>query len=78
MVAAIEVGQLFEVVWASLLAGVGITLIFSLLVYSGARAGEARRDGNSTLSAVFVGLTGLSLLGFVGGVIFGVMILLDK
>ena len=78
MFAAIEVGQLFEVVWASLIAGVGITTVFSLLVYSGARAGEARRDGNGGQAAVFVALTTLSLLAFVGGVVFGVIILLDK
>ena len=78
MLAAVEVGQLFEVVWASLLAGVGITTVFSLLVYSGARAGEARRDGNRSLATVFAGLTTLALIAFVGGVIFGVTILLDK
>ena len=78
MLAAVEVGQLFKVVWASLLAGVGITTIFSLLVYSGAKAGEARRAGNGSQAAVFVGLTTLSLILFVGGVIFGVMVLLDK
>ena len=76
--ASIDAGLLVQVVWTSLLAGVGVTTIFSLLVYAGARAGEARRDGDSTSAAVFGGIAMLMFLVFIGAVGLGVTIMLQK
>ena len=41
VLAAIDWAALFEVVWVSLLAGTGVTAIFSLVIYGSARATEA-------------------------------------
>jgi hypothetical protein len=76
--AEVEVGKLAEVVWVSLVAGVGVTTVFSLVVYSGARAGEARREGRSGAATAFGVLAGLALLGFLAGVTIGVSIMLNK
>jgi hypothetical protein len=76
--AEVEVGKLVEVMWVSLLAGVGISAVFSLVVYSGARAGEARRAGHTGAATGFAVLATLSLIAFLGGVIVGVTIMLHK
>ena len=76
--AEVEVGKLVEVMWVSLLAGVGISVVFSLVVYSGARAGELRRAGHSGTASAFAVLSVLALLAFLAGVIVGVAILLNK
>jgi hypothetical protein len=78
LLAEVEVGKLVEVMWVSLLAGVGISTVFSLVVYSGARAGEARRAGHSGAATAFAVLAVLGLLAFLGGVIVGVTIMLHK
>ena len=41
MLAAVDFHGLFEVVWVSFVAGVGVTVLFSLAIY-GAPAAEAR------------------------------------
>jgi hypothetical protein len=78
VLASVDAGLLVQVVWTSMLAGIGITAIFSLLVYSGARAGESRRAGNSSAAALYVGLTTVALLAFVGAVVLGVTTMLQK
>jgi hypothetical protein len=36
--AVVEIGQIFEVIWVSLVAGVGITVAYSLVVYGTSRS----------------------------------------
>ena len=56
MIAAIDVGQLAEVVCVSLLAGVGITAAFSLVVFGAGRSAEARRAGHSAAATAYASL----------------------
>ena len=76
--AAIDVGQLWQVAWVSLLAGTGVTVAFSMVVYAGSRSGEARRAGQRTLANLFGVLAVVALAAFVTGVVLGVTIMLDK
>jgi hypothetical protein len=76
--AAIAWGDLLEVIWVSLVAGIGVTAIFSLVIYTSGRAGDARRDGNGAAAAVFGALAVLSFAVFMTGVIVGVTIMLNK
>ena len=78
LLADIAWGDLLEVIWVSLLAGVGITAVYSLVIYSSGRASDARRDGNGTAAAVFGGLAILAFVLFLAGVIIGVTIMLNK
>ena len=78
MFVAVQVSDLLEVVWVSLVAGVGITLTFSLVVLGGARYATARREGRSGEAAVYGGLATIALLVFIAGVVFGVNIMLSK
>jgi hypothetical protein len=76
--AAVSAGELVEVVWVSLVAGIGVTLTFSLVVLGGARYATARREGRGGEAAVYGGLAVLALVVFVAGVVFGVNIMLSK
>jgi cytochrome c biogenesis protein CcdA len=70
----VEFTQIVEVIWVSLLAGVGITTVFSLVVLGLSRYGEttgAARAAYGTLAAV-------ALVVFFGGLILGVQIMLTK
>jgi hypothetical protein len=78
MLAAVDVGGLVEVVWVSLLAGVGVTLTFSLVVLGSGRSAEARRTGRSSAATAYAGLAALAFLVFVAGVVFGVNVMLSK
>jgi hypothetical protein len=78
MLAAIDSGQILEVVWVSLLAGVGITAAYSLIVLGSARSLQARRSGQAAAAAAYAGLAGLMFLLFAAAVIYGVHIMLSK
>jgi hypothetical protein len=76
--AAIDAGLLFEVVWASLLAGVFVTVLFSYVVLFSARSAEARRGGRGGASMAYATLALVSLAIFAGAVGYGVHIMLSK
>ncbi len=78
MAAIIDTGALLEVVWVSLLAGIGVTAVFSLALLGGTRLGEARRSGAGAAAARYAVLTVLAGLVLVVGVAFGVRVLIGR
>ena len=70
----VEVGQIFEVIWVSLIAGVGITAVFSFVVLGLARYVDAR--GGARIAYGAMALTAFAI--FVGGFVFAVEIMLTK
>lgn len=76
--AAIEWGKLLQVIWVSLIAGIGVTLVYSLIIFGSARAADARRGKATGAATAYGALTALSLLVFLGGLVFGVAIILNK
>lgn len=78
VLAAIAWGDLLEVIWVSLLAGIGVTAIYSLVIYSSGRAADARREGDGGAAAVFGALAVVSFAVFLTGVVVGMTIMLNK
>jgi hypothetical protein len=78
MIAVIDAGQLAEVVWVSLLAGVGITAAYSFVVLGGARSAAARRAGQSGVALAYAALAVVMFCLFAAGVAYGVHIMLSK
>jgi hypothetical protein len=78
MLATVEVGQLLEVAWVSLVAGVVVTAAFSLVVLFSARSAEARRTGEGGPATAYAGLAAVAMLAFLAVVGFGVHIMLSK
>jgi hypothetical protein len=77
-VAAIEFHALGQVVWVSFVAGVGVTVLFSLVVFGAGKAGEARRSGQGTEAAAYSALAICAMLVVAVAVVFAVYVMLDK
>jgi hypothetical protein len=74
----VEVANLLEVIWASLIAGVGFVTAGSLAIYGAARANTARRDGHAAEATLYgaIGIAGALLCA--AGVVLGVSVMLSK
>jgi hypothetical protein len=74
--AAVEWSLIGEVIWVSLAAGIGVTTLFSLVVFGSSRAAEARRAGGNPAP---YGL--LAIVGFVAVmalVVLAIAVILHK
>jgi hypothetical protein len=72
---AVDVGKLSDVVLAALVAGVGVTVLFSLAILGLTRVSDLRRDGGGMAIAAYGCLGLLSLAGCVAAVIYGLVLL---
>jgi hypothetical protein len=75
---AVKAGDIVEVVWVSLVAGVLVCIAFALVVLGGARSAEARRGGRGTAALAYGTLAALAALAFVAAVVVGVQVMLSK
>jgi hypothetical protein len=78
MLAVIDFHGLFEVIWVSIVASIGSTVLFSTAVFGFARATEARRGGRGSAAAVYGTFAVLARVVFGAAVIFGVAVMLNK
>lgn len=78
MTAAIEWGKLLQVIWVSLLAGVGITALFSMVIYGSTRAAESRREGRSTLATGYGVMAAVAGVAVIAIVVFGLAIIVTN
>ncbi len=75
---AVDFHALGEVVWVSLVAGVGVTVRFAVVVFGAGKAGEARRGGQRGQAAAFSALAVLAMLVFLAAVVLAVTVMLNK
>jgi hypothetical protein len=66
------------VIWVALVAGVGVTVLYSLVILGVTRAAGARREGRSVEATAYGALMVVSLAAFAAAVAFGVSIMLEK
>jgi hypothetical protein len=78
MAAVIDFHGLFNVVWASLLGGVGVTVLYSYAILGWSRAADARHEGRSRAAVAYGALAIVAVLVFVAAVVLGVTIMLRK
>jgi hypothetical protein len=76
MSAAIEWNLIGQVIWVSLVAAIGATVLFSLVVFGSSRAAESRRSG--TNPAGYAALAAAALASFLAAVVLAVLVILDK
>jgi hypothetical protein len=76
--ATVKAGDIFEVVWVSLVAGVFVTAAFSVVVLGSARSAEARREGHEAGAMLWGAVAVLAFTAFALTVGFGVHIMLSK
>jgi hypothetical protein len=75
---AVEGGLLVQVIWVSMLAGIGITSLFSLVIFGSAKAGDARRAGRGIVAASYLTLAVVAFALFALGVVLGVQTMIEK
>jgi hypothetical protein len=78
MIASIvDTDALLQVIWVSLIAGVGVPACYALAILGAARALEFGRNGRPVEAVTFgvVGVLGLAVV--VGSIVFGILTLVD-
>jgi hypothetical protein len=78
MIAAIDVGKLFELVWASALAGVLVAFCFSLVLVGATRAADSRRNDHSAAATAYGALSVVALIVFLAIAVFGISVIASK
>jgi len=78
LASVIEWGALGEVVVASLVAGLGVTMAFSIAIYGATRAVDLRRDGHGVAASFYLVLGALGLLVTATAIVFGILAMTTK
>jgi hypothetical protein len=73
----VDFGQLAQVVYVALIAGVGVSLAFSLVIRGAVRAGEHRRS-RPVVAGAHALLAVAGMLVVLAAVVFGVSTMLSK
>jgi cation transporter-like permease len=78
MAVVVETKQLLETVVASLVAGVGVTVIFSVAIWGVGRFADLSRDERPLAAGAAAALAGLAVLVTLAAVAFGIVIMSSK
>jgi hypothetical protein len=76
--AVVDVKELWQTVAAAMIAGVGITATFSLVIFAAARYSEAARSGNGLAAALTGSLAIVSLVVTVAAIVLGMIVMTSK
>ncbi|MEO8687914.1 MAG: hypothetical protein ABI611_06810 [Solirubrobacteraceae bacterium] len=76
--AAIDFHALGQVIWVSLVAGVGVSVLFSLVIFGADKAGDARREGQEGQALAYGALAVVAMVVFSVAVVVGVIVMLRK
>ncbi|HEY8810031.1 MAG TPA: hypothetical protein VIM28_08415 [Solirubrobacterales bacterium] len=78
MATIVETKELIETVIASLVAGVGVTAVFSVAIWGGARFVDFSRDGRPVAAAAAVAVSVFALGATLAAVVFGIVVMTSK
>jgi hypothetical protein len=78
MIAAVDTAKLFELVWAALLAGVAVAVLFSVLIVGATRATDMRREGRQGAATLYLGLSFAAGLACLAAIAFGLAVIVSK
>jgi hypothetical protein len=74
----VEGKELLETVVASLVAGVGVTFIFSVAIWGVARFADLNRNQRPLAAAAALGAAGLALAATLAVVVVGIIVMSSK
>jgi hypothetical protein len=74
----VEGKELLETVVASLVAGVGVTFIFSIAIWGVARFADLNRNERPLAAAAALSAAGLALAGTLAAVVVGIVVMSSK
>ncbi len=78
MAVIVEGRQLVETVIASIVAGVGATVVFSVAIWGAARFADLSRNERPLAAGGAIAVAGLALLLTVAGVVLGIVVMTKK
>ena len=78
MATIVETNELLKTVVASIVAGVGMTFVFSIAVWGVARFADLSRSERPLAAGAAAAVAGLALAVTAAGVVFGVIVMTKK
>ncbi len=78
MAVVVETRELLETVVASLVAGVGLTVVFSVAIWGAARFADLNRNERPLAAGAAAALAGLAVLVTLAAVVFGIIVMTSK
>ena len=76
--AAINTHALIKMAYSSVLAGVGVAVVFSVAILGAARSSEMRREHRTVATVAYTALAAVGLLLAAGMVIYGLILVTHK
>jgi ABC-type spermidine/putrescine transport system permease subunit II len=76
--AIVDAGDLLQVVWASLVAGIGVTAAYGAAILGATRAVDLSRQGRPGEAAVFAALLLVGLAVVAAAVVYGIVVMTQK
>ena len=73
--AIVDTTDLWQTVAAAFIAGIGVTLAFSVGILGAARLMEANRDGRGLAGVLFAGMATAGFLATLAAVVFGLVLM---
>jgi hypothetical protein len=74
----VDVGDLVNVVWTSVVAGIGVCAVFSLAIVGFARGLDMRREENAGAATAYFALMAIAFAAVMAVVVFGVIVMTSK
>ncbi len=74
----IDWNALLDVLWASLVGGVGVTGAYAIFILGTTRAAELRRDDHALGALGFATLAGIAFVVVVAAVVLGIIFMTSK
>lgn len=78
MAVVVETKQLLETVVASLVGGVGVTVVFSVAIWGVARFADLSRNERPLAAGAAATLAGFAMLATLAAVAFGIVVMTRK
>lgn len=76
--AIVDTGDLLEVAWVSLVAGIGVTASYGVAILGATRAVDLSREGRPGEAAMFAVLLVVALAAVGAAVVFGIVVMTQK
>jgi hypothetical protein len=74
----VQTSDLLNTVIASVVAGVGVTAVFSVAIWGGARFVDLNRGGRPLAAGAAATVGGLALVATLAAVVFGIVVMTSK
>jgi H+/Cl- antiporter ClcA len=74
----VDWAALLEVVWTSIVGGIGVTAIFAVGILGATRAVDLRQAGNPTAAGLYGVLAAVALLAVAVAVVLGIIVMTQK